>query len=204
MSGYEGYQTVTPKFRMAFVNVFEPRKKKNPTDKDKFGLTMLFEDGEDLAEIKEMGRKLMTEKFGPDPKAWPKGWRKPWRDQSDKDVDNEDATSKQYDGFVSGRLFMNASTSRQPQVVDNNVKDILDKTKIYSGCYGMAHITLFWYDNESKGIGVSLNSLQKLDDGEPLGGAPPSAASVFSPVKINTKKSAASAMDDDDDEDPMA
>lgn len=209
MSGYAAYSTLTPKFRAAFVNIFEPKKKgKNskPDAKDKYGLTMLFLEGEDLAEIKELGRQLMTDKFGPDSKKWPKGWKKPWRDQAEKDLENEDASSKQYDGFVSGRLFMNASTDRVPEVVDHNVKPIINAKDLYSGCYCIAHITLFWYDNESIGIGCSINTLQKVEDGDPLGGAPPKAASVFSPIKLNTKKAASSVMDDDgeDDDDPMA
>lgn len=208
MSGYAQYSTTTPKFRAAFVNLFTPKKKDKDADadaKDKYGLTMLFEEGEDLKEIKELGRQLMTEKFGADPKQWPKGWNKPWRDQAEKDKENEDATSTQYDGFVSGRLFMNASTEIQPEVVDHAVKPILNARDVYSGCYMIAHITLFWYEKKgNKGIGVSLNTVQKVDDGEPLGGGVVKAASVFSPVKLNTKKSSSAVMDEDDENDPMA
>lgn len=206
MSGYTAYSTVTPQFRAAFVNLFEPKKKKKETDKDKYGLTMLFGEGEELEEIKALGRQLMTDKFGADPKKWPKGWKKPWRQQDEKDLDNDDASSKQYEGFISGRMFMNATSERRPEVVDEAVKPILNKADIYSGCHMIAHITLFWYDNESIGIGCSINTVQKVQDDEVLGGgAPPAAASVFKPVKkLNTKKSSSAVMDAEDDEDPMA
>lgn len=207
MSGYAQYSTVTPEFRAAFVNLFEP-KPADENGKEKYGLTMLFKDGEDLSEIKELGRQLMTDKFGADPKKWPKGWKKPWRDQAEKDHNSDDATGKTYDGFEAGNLFMNATSERKPEVVNEAVKPILNKADVYSGCYMRAHITLFWYEAKgNKGIGVSLNTCQKVGDGEPLGGSAPPAASVFSPVKLNTKKSAKSVMDDDadeDDEDPMA
>lgn len=206
MAGYQQYSTVTPRFRGAFVNLFAPKKKKKETDKDKFGLTMLFEEGEDLEEIKGLATQLMTDKFGADKKKWPKGFKKPWRDQEEKEHDNDNATGETYDGFVAGRLFMNGTSNNQPEVVNEDVKPILKTSEVYSGAYYIAHITLFWYDNESKGIGVSINTVQKVDEGEVMGGTgAPAAASVFKPVKkLNTKKSSSAVMDDEDDEDPMA
>ena len=208
MAGFAQYSTVTPKFRAAFVNLFEPKKKESPEEKDKYGMTMLFGDGEDLSEIKALATQLMTEKFG-DKKSWPKGFHKPWRDQADKDKENENADGKTYDGFVSGNLYMNGTSERKPEVVDENVKPILNRADVYSGCYMVAHITLFWFEKKTnKGIGVSINTVQKVGNGEPLGGSPPSAASVFKPTKLNNKKAATAVMDDEDeqeeDEDPMA
>jgi hypothetical protein len=205
MAGYAEYTTVTPRFRAAFVNLFEPKPNdEDPSAKPKYGVTMLFEEGEDLAEIKQLATKLMTDKFGTDKAKWPKGFNKPWRDQGEKDKNNPDASGKTYDGFVTGRLFFNASTAQQPEVVDEYVKPVISAKTVYSGCYMLAQITLFWYEKKgNKGIGVSLNSAQKVDDGEPLGGAAPAASSVFSPVKANKKKAPAESFDGDD-EDPMA
>jgi len=205
MSGYAAYSTVTPKFRAAFVNLFEPKKnEEDPTAKPKYGLTMLFEEGEDLAEIKKLATQLMIDKFGSDKTKWPKGFNKPWRDQGEKDKDNSDAEGKTYDGFVSGRLFMNASTEKQPEVANESVKPILSAREVYSGCYMLAHVTLFWYEKKgNKGIGVSLGPVQKVGDGDPLGGGAPAAASVFAPVKADKSKAAKDAFEDSD-EDPMA
>lgn len=206
MSGYAKYSVVTPEFRGAFINAFTPKKKKKETDKDKYGLTALFGEGETLQEIKDLATQLMTDKFG-DKKNWPKGFRKPWRDQEEKEHDNENATGETYDGFVAGRMFLNMTSDRQPEVTDEDVKPIMRQSDIYNGVWMIAHVTLFWYDNESKGVGVSCNCLQKVRDDEVLGGGgAPSAASVFKPVKkLNTKKAASSVMDDsEDDDDPMA
>lgn len=207
MSGYAKYSCVTPTFRAAFVNLFEPKKnEENPNAKPKYGLTMLFGDGEDLAEIKQLATQLMNDKFG-DKSKWPKGFNKPWRDQAEKDKDNADAEGKTYDGFVSGNLFMNASTEQQPEVTDEALQPVVSAKTVYSGCFARAYITLFWYEQKgNKGIGVSLGPVQKMDDGEPLGGSAPAAASVFSPVKANKKKAAKDAFEDEagDDEDPMA
>jgi len=53
----------------------------------------------------------------------------------------------------------------------------LDPSEFYSGCYGRASITLYAYDTSgSKGIAAGLNNVQKLEDGNKLGGATSAAA----------------------------
>ena len=44
---------------------------------------------------------------------------------------------------------------------------------LYSGVYGRASINLYAFNsNGNKGIACGLNNLQKIRDGEPLGGKP--------------------------------
>ncbi len=83
------------------------------------------------------------------------------------------------DTAYAGSYFINANSTQKPGVVDAALNPILDKSEVYSGCYGRASITFFVYNvNGNKGIGASLNNIQKLRDGEPLGGRS-SAASDF-------------------------
>ena len=57
-------------------------------------------------------------------------------------------------------------------MVDVNLNPILDSSELYSGCYARVSLNFFPYTNAgNKGVGVGLNNIQKLDDGEPLGGA---------------------------------
>ena len=59
----------------------------------------------------------------------------------------------------------------KPGIVDKDVNPILDQSELYSGCYGRASITFYAYNaNGNKGIACGLQNLQKLEDGEPLGG----------------------------------
>ena len=59
----------------------------------------------------------------------------------------------------------------KPGLVDKNLNPILDKTEVYSGCYGRASVSFFPYAAAgNNGVGCALNHLQKLEDGEPLGG----------------------------------
>ena len=51
---------------------------------------------------------------------------------------------------------------------------------MYSGCYGRASINFYPYSvNGNKGVGVGLNNVQKLTDGERLGGSRATAESDF-------------------------
>ena len=62
------------------------------------------------------------------------------------------------------------STSK-PGIVDADCQPIIDTSELYSGIYGRASINFYAFNtNGNKGIACGLNNLQKLRDGEPLGG----------------------------------
>ncbi len=75
------------------------------------------------------------------------------------------------DPAYTNSYFINANSSTAPGIVDADCNPILDRSEIYSGVYGRASITLYAFNsNGNKGIACGLNNLQKLRDGEPLGG----------------------------------
>ena len=75
--------------------------------------------------------------------------------------------------------FINANARTAPQIVNRKVQPILDRDEVYSGCYARVSITLYAFNsNGNKGIACGLGNIQKLEDGEPLGGRS-SAASDF-------------------------
>ena len=75
------------------------------------------------------------------------------------------------DPAYANAYFVNANSTTAPGVVDANRNEILDKSEVYSGCYGRASISFYAFNaNGNKGIACSLNNLQKIKDGEPLGG----------------------------------
>ena len=72
--------------------------------------------------------------------------------------------------------MITVSTRQKPVIVDNMRNPITDPGEVYSGCYGRAAINFYGYSsNGKKGISAGLQSIQKLHDGEPLGGARGSA-----------------------------
>ena len=67
-----------------------------------------------------------------------------------------------------------------PQIVDRSVEPILDRAEVYSGCYARVSINFYAFNsNGNRGIACGLGNIQKVRDGEPLGGRS-SAADDFS------------------------
>ena len=97
-----------------------------------------------------------------------------------------------------GCWVFTASTKQPPFVVDEYVQNIIDPTKVYSGMWCNVNVTFFAYNNAGKkGIGCGLNGVQKIRDGEALGGqitaqeafkpvgTPPAAAPAYAPPAVD-------------------
>lgn len=70
-----------------------------------------------------------------------------------------------------GHWVMTASSKQQQAIVDMSLNPIINQTEVYSGMYARVNINFFPYNNAGKkGIGCGLGPVQKLADGEPLGG----------------------------------
>lgn len=51
------------------------------------------------------------------------------------------------------------------------MQDIIDQSEVYSGCYGNIAVDFYAFNHEgTKGIAAGLGNIQKLKDGESLGG----------------------------------
>ena len=153
-----------PKTRFSYANVFEA--KAGPQGGDpKYSTALLIPKTDKvtldkIAAASAAALKQGKEKFGA---AFGTGAFKktPLRDGDEEKPDNPE---------YAGMMFLNASSKSRPQVVDKDVNPIMDQDEFYSGCYGRASINIYPYNNVSKGIGAGLNNVQKLEDGEKLGG----------------------------------
>ena len=86
----------------------------------------------------------------------------PLRDGDTERPDDED---------YADSYFVNANSSTAPGIVDADRQPIIDHSEVYSGVYGRASINFYAFNsNGNKGIACGLNNLQKIRDGEPLGG----------------------------------
>ena len=75
------------------------------------------------------------------------------------------------DAAYANSYFINANSSTAPGIVDADRQPILERSEVYSGVYGRASVNFYAFNtNGNKGIAVGLNNLQKIRDGEPLGG----------------------------------
>jgi hypothetical protein len=155
-------KVITGKVRFSYVNVWEPRSVNGSDPKYSVSLIIPKSDKETLKKIKtaiERAKKEGLAKFGG---KIPANLKTPLRDG---DSDRPD------DGAYANSYFINANSFIKPGIVDKGVEPILDQTELYSGCYGRASIIFYAYNvNGNKGIAAGLQNLQKLEDGEPLGG----------------------------------
>ena len=75
------------------------------------------------------------------------------------------------DEAYANSYFINANSASAPGIVDADRQPIIDHNEVYSGVYGRASINFYAFNsNGNKGIACGLNNLQKIRDGEPLGG----------------------------------
>ena len=87
------------------------------------------------------------------------------------------------DEAYAGHYFVNANSITPPQIVDKQVKQILDRNEVYSGCYGRVSLSFYVFNsNGNKGVACGLGNIQKIRDGEPLG-ARTNAADDFSTLE---------------------
>ncbi len=159
---------VTGRARLTFVNIFTPTAM-NETQTPKYSICILIPKSDEatikkineaIEEVKQKGASLWG---GPAPY----NLKTPLRDG--------DLERPNYEEYA-GHYFINARTTRKPGIFDINRNEILDPTEVYSGCYGRVSLDFYAYNRAgNKGIAVGLNSVMKLDDGEPLGGVRRSA-----------------------------
>ena len=75
------------------------------------------------------------------------------------------------DPAYANAYFINANSATAPGIVDADRNVILTRSEVYSGVYGRASINFYAFNsNGNRGIACGLNNLQKIKEGEPLGG----------------------------------
>ena len=133
-------------------------------------------DTETIGKIKraiEQAKKDSVSKWGG---KVPANLKLPLRD-GDIDRPEDEAYADSY--------FFNANSKQAPQVVDKNVQPILDQSEVYSGCYGRISVNFYGFNsNGNRGIAAGLGNIQKLRDGESLGGRT-SAEDDFDAVEMD-------------------
>jgi len=167
-------KVVTGKVRFSYVNIFKSRSFKDGQDA-KFSICLLIPK-EDKATIKKIQAAIDEAVQDGIASKWggkkPANLKLPLRDGDDERAEE----AEEYEGMY----FLNANSNQKPGIVDKDLNEILDPDEVYSGCWGRASINFYAFNtNGNKGVGVGLNNIQKLKDGERLGGARASAESDF-------------------------
>lgn len=168
-------RVVTGVVRLSYANIWEPKAIKDSKPKYSASLIIPKSDVQTVRAIEAAVNAALTEgtaKFGG--KIPPRGSLKlPLRD-GDTDRDDE---------AYQGAYFVNANSTRQPGVVDQQVQPILDQEQVYSGCYVRAAIGFYAFNNNgNRGVACSLDSIQLVRDGERLGAARPTPEQDFTAI----------------------
>jgi hypothetical protein len=163
-------KVVTGKVRFSYAHVFTPQATEEGKQ-PKYSVSLIIpkSDKETIEKINKAVEQAKQDNAAVWGGTVPKGLKGGLRDGDEEKDDPAYANS----------YFINANSAQKPGVVDADMNPIIDPTEFYSGCLGRASISFFAYNsNGSKGIGCGLNNLQKLEDGERLGGGS-SAADDF-------------------------
>ena len=168
----------------SYVNAFDPKSINGSNPKYSVSLIISKDDHKTVDKIKAAIQAAYVEgesklkgnsKFCPPLEAI----KTPLRD-GDRERPGDPAYANAY--------FVNANNAQKPEIVDRNMQPIIDRSEVYSGVMGRASITFYAFNsNGNKGIACSLNNLQKMYDGRPLGS------------KSSAEDDFATADDDDED-----
>ena len=164
--------------RLSYVR-FDKATSRNPNQEKKYSCTILLPKSDAIQKQAidaaiEAAIRVGREKFGSRVPMQPK--------TVIHDGDGLSPTGKEYSAEAKGHWVFTASLpeSKGPvDVVDLGRNPIMNQSEIYSGMFVNVLVNFYFYANESMGIGAGLGPVQKVADGEPLGGRLPSADDVF-------------------------
>lgn len=148
--------------RFSYLHCWEPNAVNGGDPKYSVSAIIPKSDTETIGKIKsaiEQAKKDSVTKWGG---KVPANLKLPLRD-GDIERPEDEAYADSY--------FFNANSRQAPQVVDKSVQPILEQSEVYSGCYGRISVNFYGFSsNGNKGIAAGLGNIQKLRDGESLGG----------------------------------
>lgn len=153
--------------RWSYVNAWEPKSINGGAPKYSVSLIIPKSDTKTLEKIRAAIQAAYEEgqsKLKGSGKSVPalSALKTPLRD-GDAERPDDEAYANSY--------FVNANSGTAPGIVDADRNPILERSEVYSGVYGRASINFYAFNsNGNKGIACGLNNLQKIRDGEPLGG----------------------------------
>lgn len=160
-------KVVTGEARLSYANLWEAKSINGGTPKYSVSIIIPKSDARTVAKVKaaiEAAYREGEAKLKGNGKTVPlfASIKTPLRDG---DIERPD------DEAYAGSYFINANSATAPGIVDKACEPILERSQIYSGVYARASVNFYAFNsNGNKGIACGLNNIQKLRDGEPLGG----------------------------------
>lgn len=155
-------KVVTGTVRLSYANVWEPKSINGGAEKYSVSLIIPKSDKKTIAAINAAVDAAIDEgvaKFG---------GKKP--NKASIKLPLRDGDTERDDEAYADSYFVNANSQTPPQIVDQNVNPIMDRSEIYSGVYARVSISFYAFNsNGNKGVACGLGNIQKVRDGQPLG-----------------------------------
>ncbi len=179
-------KVVTGTVRLTFPHLFKPYANQNqPGQEPKYSVTMLLPKT-DLTTKANIDAAINA--------AIERGISDKWNGQRPAmiktaihDGDGVRPNGEPFGDECKGHWVFTASSKQAPEVVMYPSLDkILNESEIYSGMYALVSLNFFPYNTSgNRGVGIGLNNVAKVSDGDPLGGRT-SAASDFGGTQAAT------------------
>ena len=160
-------KVITGEVRLSYANLWEPKSINGGAPKYSVSIIIPKIDTRTIGKVKaaiEAAYREGETKLKGNGKTVPalSALKTPLRD-GDTERPDDEAYADSY--------FINANSATAPGIVDSACETILERSQIYSGVYARASVNFFAFNsNGNKGIACGLNNIQKLRDGDPLGG----------------------------------
>lgn len=161
-------RVITGEAIISYPHLVEPQEPLNQGDKPKYGCVLIFQDEAEIKRLKKIAIEVAKEAWGA--KKGPEVMRNQKNPTFRTDVESK--------GYPEGSTFFSARGLNKPGVVsqvpdkDGQPSVIPDKDipeVVYPGAVVKASINFYSYDAKgNKGIGVGLNNIQFVRDGDRL------------------------------------
>lgn len=162
---HNGSQFVSAEVRLSYVYALEPSSYED--DGDKMYSVMVLMSKEDTDQI-----AVLHEAIDAATEAGKSKWngKIPTNLATSIRDGDEDPNYSDQEAF-NGHLFFRAKSKNKPGIIGPDKSPITSSEELYSGCYARVDVNFFAYDYKgSRGIACGLNNIQKVRDGESLGG----------------------------------
>lgn len=166
-NGRSATKVVTGKVRASYASLLKPTAFENQDPKYSVVLLIPKSDKKTLAAIHN-AQKAAYEAAKND-KLKGVAWERVKTTLRDGDTDSSVDPDNQPE--YAHCYFINVSSKQKPQIVDREMNPLTDESEVYSGMYIRASINFYAYNTAgNKGISAGLNNVQKVADGDFLGG----------------------------------
>ena len=154
-------KVVTGTVRLSYANVWEPKSINGGAEKYSVSLIIPKSDKKTIAAINAAVDAAIEEglaKFG---------GKKP--NKAAIKLPLRDGDTERDDEAYADSYFVNANSQTPPQIVDQNVNPIMNRSEVYSGVYARVSINFYAFNsNGNKGVACGLGNIQKVRDGQGL------------------------------------